>query len=104
MVASTVFRRLVASFCRIALLLFVIIFFVWIFGIRMPGRNISTAAALNPAEVALRAELAADVHALAGDIGERNLNRYPQLLAATDFIEASLTGAGLTPRRESYEL
>ena len=70
----------------------------------MPGRNISTAAALNDAEVVLRAELVADVHALAGDIGERNLNRYPQLVAATDLIEASLVRAGLTPRRESYEL
>jgi Zn-dependent M28 family amino/carboxypeptidase len=70
----------------------------------MPGRNISTAAALNDAEVALRAELVADVQALAGDIGERNLNRYPQLMAATDLIEASLARAGLTPRRDSYEL
>lgn len=70
----------------------------------MPGRNISSAAALNHAEVALRAELVADVKALAGEIGERNLNRYPKLLAAADFIEASLTRAGLTPRRDSYEL
>jgi hypothetical protein len=104
MIASPVFRRVVASFCRIALLLLVLIFLVWFFGIRMPGRNITTAAALNDAEKSLRAELAADVKALAGDIGERNLNRYPQLVAATDLIEASLARAGLTPRRESYEL
>jgi Zn-dependent M28 family amino/carboxypeptidase len=32
------------------------------------------------------------------------MNRYPQLLAAADFIEASLTSAGLTPRRVSYEV
>ncbi|MEY2575737.1 MAG: hypothetical protein QOF80_1224 [Verrucomicrobiota bacterium] len=70
----------------------------------MPGRNISTAAGLNNAEVALRAELFSDVQALAGDIGERNLNRYPQLVAATDLIEASLARAGLTPRRDSYDL
>lgn len=70
----------------------------------MPGRNISTAAALDNTEVALRAELFSDVHALAGDIGERNLNRYPQLVAATDLIEASLARAGLTPRRDSYDL
>ncbi|HEY8834361.1 MAG TPA: M28 family peptidase [Chthoniobacterales bacterium] len=104
MIESSVFRRVVASLCRIALAVSVILFFVWVFGIRMPGRNISTAAALNNAEVALRAELVADVRALAGDIGERNLNRYPQLVAATDLIEASLVRAGLTPRRDSYDL
>ena len=59
---------------------------------------------LNDAEVALRAELVADVQALAGDIGERNMNRYPQLLAAADFIEGSLGRAGLTARRDTYEL
>lgn len=70
----------------------------------MPGRNIATAAALNEAEIALRAELVSDVQALAGDIGERNTNRYAQLNAAAEFIEASLARAGLTPRRESYDL
>jgi hypothetical protein len=104
MIASSIFRRVVASVCRIALALLVIIFLVWVFGIRMPGRNTITAAALNNAEVALRAELVTDVKALAGDIGERNLNRYPQLVAATDLIEASLGHAGLTPRRDSYDL
>src|SRR2546430_15199943 len=99
MVASTVFRRVVASFCRIALALLVIIFFAWAFGMRMPGRNISTAAALDNAEVALRAELLSDVQALAGDIGERNTNRHAQLKAAAGFIEGLLSRAGLTPRR-----
>jgi Zn-dependent M28 family amino/carboxypeptidase len=70
----------------------------------MPGRNISNAAALNDAEIALRAELRADVQKLAGEIGERNMSRYPQLLAAADFVEASMAGAGLVPRRVSYEL
>ena len=70
----------------------------------MPGRNISTAAALDNAEVALRAELFSDVQALAGDIGERNTTRYAQLNAAADFIETSLARAGLTPRRDSYDL
>jgi hypothetical protein len=104
MIASSGFRRVLASVCRIALAVSVILFFVWIFGIRMPGHDISTAAALSDGEKVLRAELAADVKALAGDIGERNLNRYPKLLATADFIEASLTRAGLTPRRDSYEL
>jgi Zn-dependent M28 family amino/carboxypeptidase len=52
----------------------------------------------------LRAELAADVQTLAGEIGERNLPHYPQLTAAADFIEGSFSRAGLEPRRETYEV
>jgi peptidase M28-like protein len=104
MIRSRNLRRLLGNLAGIALALLVVIFFVWFFGIRMPGRNISTAAALNDAEVALRAELVADVQTLAGDIGERNTNRFAQLNAAADFIETSLGRAGLTPRRESYDL
>lgn len=97
-------RRIVGSILRIGLALVVIIGLVWFFGIRMPGRNISSAATLNQDEVALRAELVATVQKLAGEIGERNMGRYPQLLASADFIEASFVGAGLTPQRVSYEL
>jgi hypothetical protein len=104
MMCGMILRRFLGSFARIALAVFVIVGLVWFFGIRMPARNISTAAALDQSEVALRQELVADVQALAGDIGERNLNRYPQLLAAADFIEGSLARAGLTPRRDSFEL
>ena len=70
----------------------------------MPGRKISSAAALNESERTLRSELATDVQKLAGEIGERNMSRYPQLLAAADFIEASLAAAGFAPRRDGYEL
>jgi Zn-dependent M28 family amino/carboxypeptidase len=70
----------------------------------MPGPNPSKAASLNEAEFALRGELVADVQALAGEIGERNMNRYSQLQATADFIESSLGRAGLAPRRESYEV
>jgi hypothetical protein len=97
-------RRVLGRFARIALALLVIFFFVWFFGIRMPGRNTSRGAALSDAEVALRAELTADVKTLAGDIGERNLGRYAQLKAAAEFIEGSLSRAGFAPRRESYEV
>ena len=59
MIRGVRLRRVLGSVARIALALLVIIFFVWFFGIRMPGRNIATAAALNEAEIALRAELVA---------------------------------------------
>lgn len=103
-IRSVPLRRVLGSAARITLALVVIIFLVWIFGIKMPGRNISTAAALNEGEVALRAELVADVQALAGEIGERNTNRSPQLNAAADFIEAALARAGLPPRRDTFQV
>ena len=104
MTASSRFRRIVDGFARIAAVLVVIFALVWFFGIRMPGHNVSSAAALSENELVLRAELKADVQALAGDIGERNMSHYPQLLAAADFIESSLARSGLSPRRDSYEL
>ena len=97
-------RRLFVSGFRIALVVLTFFFLLWWFGMRMPGRNVSTAAPLSADEMALRAELAADVQALAGDIGERNTRRYPQLNAAADFIENSFSRAGLRPRRDTYEL
>ena len=76
----------------------------WLFLLKMPGKNISKAAELAPAELTLRDELRSDVQILAGQIGERNMHRYPQLLAAADFIEQSFSAAGLQPRRNSYQL
>jgi hypothetical protein len=70
----------------------------------MPGRNISRAVPLSPGEITLRDELRADVQALAGEIGERNMVRYPQLNAAADFIENSFSRSGLQSRRDTYEL
>lgn len=76
----------------------------WWFLLKMPGKNISSAAALSSAEIKLRDELIADVRILGGEIGERNLTRYPQLNAAADFIENSFSRAGLHPRRDTYDL
>jgi Zn-dependent M28 family amino/carboxypeptidase len=71
---------------------------------RTPAKNVSIAAPLSAEEVALREDLRTDVQTLAGDIGERNLARYPQLNAAADFIENSFSRAGLEPRRDTYQL
>lgn len=70
----------------------------------MPGKTISSATSLSSAEVELQAELIADVQTLGGQIGERNMARYPQLNAAADFIENSFSRSGLRPRRDTYEL
>jgi hypothetical protein len=101
---SSLFRRLCRSGLRIALAVLTFFFLLWWFGMRMPGRNIATAAQLSADEIILRGELVADVQKLAGEIGERNMQRYPQLNAAADFIEDSFSRAGLRTRRDSYEL
>ena len=97
-------RRLLLSSLRIGLALGVIFFLLWWLVLRMPGKKIATAAPLSEAEIVLRAELAADVQTLAGEIGERNMLHYPQLTAAAEFIEASFSRAGLQPRRITYDL
>src|SRR5439155_21435857 len=97
-------RGLLFASLRVLIALAAVIAATWWFMIKMPGKNVSKAASLSPDEVTLREELRADVQKLAGEIGERNMWRYPQLNVATDFIEASFSRAGLHPRRESYDL
>src|SRR5438874_11452233 len=99
-----VLRSLVFSALRITVVVVAILVLLWWFGMRMPGKNVSTAGPLSPDEVGLREELRANVQKLAGEIGERNMWHYPQLNAAVDFIEASFSRAGLPTRRESYEM
>ncbi len=101
---SNVFARILFSALRITVAVVAIFALLWWFGVRMPGRNISNAAPLSSIEIELRGELIADVQTLAGQIGERNMARYPQLNAAADFIENSFSSAGLQPRRDSYDL
>ena len=77
----------------------------WSAMIRMPGKSYrGSPPPLTAAEQTLRDELAADVQKLAGDIGERNVNHYAQLVAASDFIEQSFTAAGFRPRRDGYDV
>jgi hypothetical protein len=92
------------SVLRITIAIVAVFALLWWFGVRMPGKNISSAAPLSPEEIDLRAELKSDVQTLAGEIAERNMARYAQLNAAADFIEDSFSRAGLHPRRDSYEV
>jgi hypothetical protein len=99
-----VIREIFFSARRIAIAVVAVFALLWWIGIRMPRKNPSVAAALSASDITLRDELKADVQHLAGDIGERNLSRYPQLNAAADWIEKSFRDAGLSPRRDSYEI
>jgi Zn-dependent M28 family amino/carboxypeptidase len=97
-------RRILFSFLRVIGALAVIALLTWWFMIRMPGKNVNRAATLSADELKLRDELKTDVQKLAGEIGERNIPRYPALLAAADFIEKTFADAGLQPRRDTYDV
>ena len=97
-------QRLLFGVLQVAGAVVAIFALLWWFEMRMPGKNISKTQPLSPDEVILREELRADVQKLAGEIGERNMWHYPQLNAAADFIESSLSRAGLSPRRDAHEI
>ena len=92
-------KRVVAIFILLA-----IIAVPWWLMIRMSGRSFSgNPPPLTPEEATLRDELRAHVQKLAGEIGERNVQHYGELVAAADYIEHSLGEAGLRIRREPYD-
>jgi hypothetical protein len=100
----SIWRRLFFSAGRIAIGVITVFLLLWWIGIRMPGKNVSNTGSLSASDIILRDELKADVQELSGNIGERNLSRYPQLNAAAEFIEKSFRQADLKPRRESYDV
>ncbi|MGI8821272.1 MAG: M28 family peptidase [Chthoniobacterales bacterium] len=98
-------RALLWSGLSLCLALALLGFGGWSGMIRMPGQSFrGTPPPLDPNEVALRDELAASVQVLAGEIGERNLQRYGALEAAADFIARSFAQAGLQARRAGYQV
>lgn len=68
----------------------------------MPGHRLTSAppGALETKE--LRSRLMRHITRLAGDIGERNLQRYAQLQAAAAYIETALRDYGYAVRAQSY--
>lgn len=99
---SRTFHVLRWTFWGTVLLAFVV---CWLVMIRMPGRSFhAVPGPLTAEEEKLRGELVRDVQTLGGAIGERNLERYPQLLTAAGYVEEELTRAGEKPRRDEYEV
>lgn len=96
-------QRKLAKWCGPLLVIGAVAMLGWSMMIGMPGRSFrGTPPPLTADETKLRDELAADVHKLAGEIGERNVQHYAQLRAAADFIGQSFAAAGLPVRRDGY--
>src|SRR5215831_9027995 len=66
-------RRIFSVVLRIAIVVTAVLVLLWWFGMKMPGKNVSTAGRLSADEVALREELRVNVQKLAREIGERNM-------------------------------
>jgi len=70
--------------------------------IKMPGKTYGgPLPALTAAQASMREELVRDVGKLASEIGERNIWRYQNLVAAAHFIETSLAEAGPPDGRQA---
>lgn len=86
-----------------ALLLFIITAAPWLMA--MPGTSAREPLAGPSAhEQALVPRLETHVRALAGEIGERNLNKPAALEAAAIYIESEMRRADYEPERHEYEL
>ena len=85
-------------------LLLVLLTAAWRWMIWMPGTSFRGAPPpLNDAELGVCDVLHHDLRRLAEEIGERNVSRrYPQLVAAAEFLEQSLQQAGHTTRRQEF--
>jgi len=72
--------------------------------IRMPNSTFSgSPPPLTDEELRIRDTIRQDLELLAGEIGERNLQRYASLCAAADFIHLSFEQAGYEVKRQSYD-
>ncbi|MHC5006757.1 MAG: aminopeptidase, partial [Planctomycetota bacterium] len=90
-------RKAVIRLGVAAILLAVLAPWAWWSMIRMPGESYrGDLPPLTGAQAALSAELKQHVEALAGGIGERNVIRYRNLVAACEFIERELAAYGYT--------
>jgi hypothetical protein len=73
--------------------------------IRMPNRTYTgSLPPLTDEELRYRDTIRQDIEWLAGEIGERNIERYANLCAAADFIQLSFEQAGYEVKRQSYEV
>lgn len=71
---------------------------------QFPGNNRPKLPPLTEEMRQTAERLRRDVQTIAGDIGERNVQRrYDAYMAAADYIEKMLEGAGLEPRRTAFD-
>ena len=81
-----------------------LVFLIWFVSVRMPGSSYSgPQAPLHATEVETQVRLEAHVEHLATTIGARSVRERDGLLAARDYIVASLVADGWTPTLQEFE-
>ena len=76
-----------------------------LYATRMPGQSYrGPLRPLSKNELAIRDQLKTDVFALAGTIGERNLDRYENLTAAAEYISRTFREMGYAVREQGFEV
>ena len=90
---------------KLSALFILIIFILWFFMFRIPGKTYQgPLPPLTEKQKLLRDQLRKDVDKLAGEIGDRNVStEYDNLCKAADFIEKSLLKSDYKVFRQSYE-
>lgn len=97
-------RRSMSGLAALSFVLGALVLAGLIYSVHMPGKtHRGPLPPLNAQETLIRGRLAAHVGVLAGDIGERNIWRYPELLAAADYVERTFADLGYTPAGEPFE-
>lgn len=91
------------------LILFVIlgilINWAWFSTIWMPGKSYGgSMPPLTQREATLQKVLQQEVEKLSGEIGEHNYSQYQNLVAAVNFLEASLAASGYQVQQQGYQV
>lgn len=80
-----------------------VLIFGWSLMVWMPGESYQQSLPpLSAKEIELQIQLKRDVNTLASKIGRRNIDNYPNLVAAKEFLDRELTHAGYTVREQKY--
>ncbi len=75
------------------------------FSVKMPGTSYQgTLHELNASEKTIAANLERHVHTIAGNIGERHIDRPVQLQNTAEYIERQFAALGYKPKRHAYEV
>ena len=86
-----------------ALMIVSVLIFGWSLMVWMPGESYQQSLPpLSAKEIELQIQLKRDVNTLASKIGRRNIDNYPNLVAAKEFLDRELTHAGYTVREQKY--
>ncbi len=98
-------RKLAIGGSSLLFLVVLTLFCCWWLMIRMPGESFrGDLGPPNELQTGLSDQLRRDVEHLAVTIGERNLERYPQLNKAADFIHDRFTSLGYEVARQEYQV